>query len=227
MALRGTASNVVTTAATSIVVTVGGIGIQSGDIVLLCCDFDTYPNTITSSGFSVLVTNQQIGTDNNTGVVLWKTAGASEPSTYTISGTASDYYGVQCRVYSGRSGVVTAQQTTNLAGTGAPPVTLSITGLTAAAGDDVVLFVVGSSTNTAASSFSWTQPSGYGNSVVSANTVAYTPNLYSADNVNVSAGATGTLSATPTNNGPANIGYAAFLISLQVAATSVSVAWIT
>jgi len=212
-------------------VTVGGIGIQSGDIVLLFCNFDTFPNTISCTGFSVLVTNQQIGSGtNSTVVVLSKTAGGSEPSTYTINGTASDLYSAQCRVYSGRSGTVTAQQTTNLAGTGAPPVTTSITGLTAAAGDDVVLFV-GGSTATLTCTYSWTQPSGYGNSLITSAsaTTSFAPNCYSADNTNVSAGATGTLATTQTNTGPNNIGYAAFLVSLAAAAAgnTATLAWIT
>jgi hypothetical protein len=229
MALRGTAGSAATSASTSIVVTVGGIGIQSGDIVLIFCNFNTFPNTISSTGFSILVANQNIGTANSAVTVLSKTAGGSEPSTYTINGTASDLYSVQCRVYSGRSGTVTAQQTTNLCGTGAPPVTTSITGLTAAAGDDVILFI-GGSTSTLICTYSWTQPSGYLNSLVTSSSVttSFAPNCYSADNTNISAGGTGTLVTTQTNTGPNNIGYAAFLVSLAAAAgNTASIAWVT
>lgn len=215
MAFRGGAVQANLTASTTVVITVGGIGIQLGDVVLLFGSFNGEPDTISCPTFSGIagLAAAQIGASNNTIAALSKIAGSSEPSTYTVTVNTSDLHTMQCRVYSGRNGTVTAKQVTNLAGSGSQPITLTITGLTAAAGDDVVCLAAGTASS-ASDTYGWTPPSGYGNSLVGTDTTSFAPACYGADKLNVSAGATGTLSATLSDTASNNIGAAVFLLSL-------------
>lgn len=222
MALRGvvTASN--TTAGASPSVNVSTIsGFAAGDIILLIAQVDTNPATFTwPSGFSAIsgLANMAVtgGGGTDTCSIQYKVATGTE-TTLTVSVTGSNLYTITARVYSGRSATpfaVTAVSTGPVAS--APtPVTLSITGLTANAGDDLVLFVNASS-YPATTTWSFTPPTGFGNSRIdnAASTVAYSPAIGSCDKLAVSAGATGTLGGTLSWVGGANNGYSAYLISL-------------
>src|SRR5260370_5572430 len=103
MALRGKASNARTSGGTTVVVTVSGISIQSGDIVLaLIAGGGGTALTFSSTGFSAVpgLSNQSQASAGTQGV-LYKVAGGSEPSSYTFTSSASDFLTVEVRVYSG------------------------------------------------------------------------------------------------------------------------------
>ena len=229
MALRGTAGITGTNSGGSAPVTlnVAGIGIQNGDIVLICVNCSQFTSSSTPSGFTQILAETLNGSLNNF-ALYWKVA-ASEPSSYSIDTGSHNMAGAaQCRVYSGRSGSITASQAT-ADSFAAFSITANATGLTASAGDDVVAFY--SFNSGAINNFGWTPPSGYANGLITQDTVnTQVSPLWSADNVGVAGGATGTVTATLTNSGGDTSGHhAAFLISLaqQPAGGSASIAWIT
>ena len=142
MAYRGGAAYANATSST-MTVTVSGIGIQLNDIVLLALA-DYIGNTPTwPSGFAQVPGTSPEVNDGNLGVyVYWKLATASEPSTYSVTGVS--YGGAfSCRVYSGRNTTspFTTQHQTAAGSPVAFPLSFSITGLTATANDDVVVFI--------------------------------------------------------------------------------------
>jgi hypothetical protein len=190
MALRGTAGNSAG-AVTTVVVTVSGIGIVNGDIVLLFANvYGTAPSLTFPTGFTVIPSlTQEIG-GNCALQVAWKVA-SSEPTTYTLTSTANFYGSAQCRVYSGRnSSQFTATQTTASTSLVLPN-TATATGLTAANGDDVVVVYavpLGGSADTMA----FTTPTNFANPLITQNTsTAFVGCLFGADHVGVTAGATG------------------------------------
>jgi hypothetical protein len=226
MALRGVATQANTTSTTTGVVTVsgiGGTGPLSGDIVFLCVNWGggggatfTYP-----SGFAAVTNcpnaNVACGNGSGTSGIAWKLAGAGEPSTYTVTSTQNSWGTVHCRVYSGRaaSPFVVAPVATGPVGSVVQPVTLSITGLTANAGDDVVLFVPNQSLPNTTDTLSFTPPTGFGNSSIAvAAGVSFSAAIMACDYVNYPGGATGTLGGTLNDTEGHTTGYEAYLISL-------------
>lgn len=207
MALRGTAVGTASPGAT-VSVSVAGIGIQSGDIVLLCGDFGggaaltpTFP-----SGFSPISGLSNFTTDfNQTSSIAYKVAGASEPSTYTVTPGATDNHELQCRVYSGRAGTGTFTATqSSTGGFSTPPYLVSATGLTAAAADDVVIFTIAGA-NSSATTWTYSAGSGFANAALASTTGSFQGAVGGSDAVNVSAGATGTIGGTFTaTNSPGN-----------------------
>ncbi len=221
MALRGVASNANASAATSLSVTVsgiGGTGPQNGDVVFLFGSFGgsgtqtpTFP-----SGF-VAIPNCTNQNNAYTFCGVYKIAGSSEPASYTVSGLVSDLHNLHCRVYSGRS----ATQFTATALTGVTAITninsstLSINGLTAAAGDDICM-VLGFSVDWGTSNtLTLTPPSGFGNAITFGNGASvFTALMGAMDRVNAPAGATGTLPVPETFSQSESSNFAAFLISI-------------
>lgn len=230
-ALRGAASTSSTTTVSSISVTVSGIGIQSGDIVLCAVNGGGASGLATltfPSGFSPIsgLTQQKLST-NTAFAIESKTAGASEPSSYTFSSSATDYMTATCRVYSGRSGAITAETLTpsTTFGGSTSPQSLSISGLTAASADDVVLFVgIDNGRMNSGVTYTFALPTGFadGRTDYAASTT-FTPPIGSADDVNTSSGTTGTLSSSWSWTGTGNNAsqYAGFLISLAASGSSV------
>lgn len=227
MALRGTASQANTVASTSNIITVGGIGIQLNDIVLLATTWGSNATITPPGGFSVVPNCAQVSINAQSHFGVWyKVAGASEPSTYTATGSISDLSVSHCRVYSGRNSgspftteVATAPAGATLSTT---PVALTTTGLTAAAADDIVLFnsLDNGWATVGQQPYLYAAASGYANGVVAFAGVQFTPIIGACDKVNATAGATGTLSPTlATTATSAAINFAGFLISLVKATT--------
>lgn len=220
MALRGTAGATGQNVGSSapITLTVSGISIQNGDLVLICVNCSQFASSTTPAGFTQVLAETLNGSLNNF-ALYWKIA-SSEPSSYSIDTSSHNMAGAaQCRVYSGRSGVITASQATADA-FAAFPMTANATGLTAAAGDDVVAFYAFNSGGI--DNVGWTLPSGYANGVITQDTVnTQVSPIWAADNVGVAGGATGTITATLTNSGADTNGHhAAFVISLAQASAS-------
>lgn len=226
MALRGTAAAFTTGLATSVAVT-HGISIQSGDVVILEASISnanvgtpTFP-----SGFSSTLGSTTLGAlsipanaqNACTGYIAAKIAGASEPATYTVTGL-SNRWQLVCRVYSGRSATpfTVAAVTTSPVADATVPITLAITGITANAGDDLVLFIPGSGENGGATDDTLTAPSGFGNvrNDTGGSANPFTPMVWSCDKLNVAAGATGSLGGTINGQAGDKTAYGAWLISM-------------
>src|ERR1700749_45909 len=231
MALRGTAHQANTSTSTTCVVNVAGIGIQSGDIILLCISGGGGgTNTFTfPSGFASITSPTSLPNLNlnsgSTAASAIKTAGASEPSSYTITSNKTDFQTAVCRVYSGRSGTITDDIST------APlnitcPHAVPATGVTAAASDDVVVFYPtngyeGSGTP------AYTTPTGFANSDLASNLVTFSPIMFSADDVGVSSGATGTISTTMSDGAGKLYTVGCYVLSLAAGGSTNSavIAW--
>lgn len=229
MALRGTAVLAQTTASSSGIITVSGIGIQNGDIVILQASVDktsvtfTFPSGFSSNFGGTTLSTQQVASGEGTSTVgiAWKLAN-NEGTTYTVSGaTGSNLWTITARVYSGRN------QTTPFAvaptqrgpiASASEPITATCTALTCNAGDDLVLFVpcgavLGTDTQ------AYTVPSGFANKVVNSAAVTFSVLQDSCDFVNHSASTSGTAAGTLSGSS-VSMGYGAYLISIAQAAAS-------
>ena len=210
MAYRvGSAVATHTNSNSSTTVTVNGpTGVQAGDIILLIENSlgGTTSSVMSCSGFTYVAGGQTGGPAQGpscTMAFLWKVAGASEPSTYSVTLNSANFnnYCVIAAAWTGRSATqVGASQFTATAGTGSP-VSVTLAGVTAAAGDDLIFFACG---NNGASN-SWTPPTGFATAI---NDIEPTSswNTYLAYKNNASAGATGSLVAVETGVGVDNIG---------------------
>lgn len=225
MALRGYTGFSASAVATSISVSVASIGIQQGDVVLLFIEGGgtgsgafTWPfgfNAI--SGLSNVTFYGAAG--SSSGAVAYKIATASEPSSYSIGYSVSDFLSVQCRVYSGRNAAdpFSAVATTPyVVATGTSPVPLTLTGLTAVAGDDIVVLLGFCNTPSSTSeSVTVAAASGFGNAAtyISSGT-AYSPAIGAFDRVGAPAGATGTINSSFTYVSYIPYSYAGYTVSL-------------
>ena len=245
MALRGVGGASSTSAVTSIAVSnsnLTGTTPQSGDIVLI---FGVWgggsTKNVTStgfappSGFDII----KLNLSGNIFFCLYKVAGASEPSTYTISnaGAPGDYVSAICRSYSSESATQFNTISGGFLGSTTSPgssTNLPVNAvITTAISDLVVIAGVGNqiSNGQLVSSQTWTPPSGFGNSYIQTNdtTVSFSPVTMSADKLAVASGNTGTLTAgfqfTPTANTP-TVDICSVLIAISNSSTSsATVAW--
>src|SRR5262249_12263813 len=152
-------------------------------------------------------------------------AGVGDTGTpsYTTSSNFAGRWGQTLRVYSGRvnssisaafgNHVVTAPLSPP---DGTTPITYSITGLTALAGDDVVVCVpVGIATGNLSNVYA-ASITGYGNALAAYDdsTSAFPGLQCSLDKINVSAGAFGPLSCSVTSSVGASLTPAAYVFAL-------------
>jgi hypothetical protein len=220
MALRGTAGQANTAAASSCVVTVSGIGIAAGDIILLLYASGGGGTLTLSfpSGFNAIsgcADGACAASATSTTGVRYKVATGSEPTTYTCTSGVTDWMSLQCRVYSGRSATqFTATQETSGA-SAATPVTYAISGVTASSHDDVCVLIGGSPNNNSSGTSTYTPPTNFANGLETVSlTNQFSPILASSDDVNVSSGATGTLGGSMTFSTSQNYAYRAYLVSM-------------
>lgn len=226
MSLRGTASSVNLATGNTCVINVGRIGIQADDLVLLFCTIGGgVGSTFSCPGFTVEPNSPRTGAGGGgEAACLTKIAGQSEPPTYTVSATTSDFFTVQARVYSGRSGVITTSASYAIVSGLATPTDLStVSGLTAAAGDDVAFigWVLGGSAGMG--TITYTPSAGYGDGVVSYIDIStFTQGVIASDLLNVAGGGIGTIGGSvawsnfPTQN---QIKVATYIVSLAKSAT--------
>jgi hypothetical protein len=231
VALRGITVDHSTASVSSQAITYSGAGnIQVGDLLILC--------TIYNPGGSATITDPAGWTQGSTvGLsdvfvnaaqyfhVAVKIAAAGDVGTPTYTTTFSSAPGFVNQTLialSGRINSSIAAAFGNVAATAAgaraaTPYTYSITGLTALAGDDVIVLLGGMDIDVA--NASWTAPiTGY-----TAQLAAFDPSdvnsppLFSLTKLNVSAGATGTLSATISGPSTSDTTPTAFVLSLPAA----------
>lgn len=207
-ALRGTAQNGLSVAATSITVDVSAIGIQDGDVLICTVEVGgTGTATFTwPSGFAVpsglsTINLAYIAGANTLGIAYWVVSG-TVPTSVTITSSQSDRLAAQCRDYSGRN---TTSPFTAVAQTGSTtlsatsPATFAMTGLTAVTGDDIVIMAGFNNGKTgSAYTYTFSGPSGYANAITEFAGTQYDEILGSADQVNAAGGATGTINSTIT-----------------------------
>lgn len=206
MAFRSATTNSQTSGVGTI--TVGlPTGVVAGDIILVCLSaFSATSGTTmsdTPDGFTQVLQQYLNGASPSQWYtcLFWKVATGSEPGTYTFTNSSGSMIGcIQCRAYSGRSSTQFSATST-----GADTFTtytsgyaVSGTGLTAATGDDVVIFYT--LVEGGAQTYSFTTPTGFANPVLAQNTSTGTMDpIFGADNVNVVAGATGVIATTPSS----------------------------
>ena len=226
MAFRGSADG--TSATALCVVNVAGIGIQNGDIVLLCAIGNPPATPAFPVGFNTptgLSNGSVAGDSSGTTSIAWKVA-SGEPTSYTVTGfNASGNAAVQCRVYSGRAASqFTATSQTATSANFNYPGAFSLTGLTAAAQDDVCAFVCVSGIGSTGHTYSLSVvPTGFANTDFTQNNNAfpYFPYIVGIDDVNVSAGATGAIAGTLADTGSGiNQQYMGYVLSLAAPASS-------
>lgn len=232
-ALRGTTVSQTTTSVTSTSITYSGTAIQTGDLIILVsmCNAGGDPSPITDpSGFTAggSLTSALPDVLIDSAVLLHvavKIAGSGDTGTptYTTTSMYGCYWVQQMRVYSGRvNSSVNAAFPNNVAtaaGTvGASPYTYTLTGLTASAGDDVVAFVGSAVPDGATNGDVYALSiSGFSNNVGATLTNVNQDPPLGADHLNVSAGATGSLSASLTVTHTTNLIPAGFVMALHQA----------
>jgi hypothetical protein len=251
MALRGTTSIAQTssTAVTSASMTYAGASnIVLGDLIILVSEISEGNGTPTFTDPSGFTPGASISipdifwaaTGSDALHIAVKIAAVGDVGTPTYSTTSSQagFWKQHIRVYSGRINSSVGAAFGNSSVTAASssetyPITYPMTGITALAGDDIVV-VIGAASPTGQSgitSYS-TTITGYTNTLVAFSVAASNNNgvLSSLDNVNNAGGATGTLSASLTHVGDAgNTGQVqGFVISLPAAPqNTASIAWVS
>jgi hypothetical protein len=181
-------------------------GVALNDIIFVAVEDNG--NTVTwPSGFSATFA-QWTCTGSSHGRAgswscAWKLATGSEPSTYTVNVATGGSGNIKAvaGAWSGRASTPGAAVVSSAAGNAVTPVTVTLTGYTAATGDDVLVFIGLADTDSAGS---W----------ATSNSIAYTTRQDLNDNGtfrggvlnistidNISAGATGTLHFTETGSG--------------------------
>lgn len=208
MAFRAAASN--SGSANNLTVT-KPTGTASGDILLaFWTNAGSNTSTITwPSGFTEEANASQASPDTTTIRCASKVAGGSEPADYNIQSSTNDACCAAILAFSGRdTGAAITPVVTNNTSTLSTPITVSLTGVTAANGDDVVWMAAPSLTGT--NPGTWTPPTNYTERVDVAHTQYASMGIATRDAV--SAGATGNLDGVLT--GSSNAGYGGFVINL-------------
>jgi hypothetical protein len=155
--------------------------------------------------------------------ILYKVAGASEPTSYTATLNSANFAATGCWVFTGRStgSIFTAVNSAVAGAVAATPLSIAITGVTAAAGDDVLW--VSALSNSQGNGYpgpSFTPPSGLSNALTETSTTSFTVGLVGATETGVTAGSTGTLTGTMAYTGGGSNSWGGYVLSLAVAAGS-------
>jgi hypothetical protein len=178
--------------------------------------------SFTCPGFSA-ITGLSVQTMPTTGTyfyALYKVAGGSEPTSYTVTPNAGNWCAVQIWDFTGRNSAapITAASANTIA-QGSPPINIAVTGVTAVSGDDLLWF--GALGNTGVSE-SFTVPSGFTNALnTSGATSGFQVSLAGCVQQNVASGATGTLTGSMTGSGASDAAGAIISIAKSVVPPSI------
>lgn len=233
MALRGVASQANIVSATTCAVTVTGIGIALGDIILFYASGAgsgtatiTFPAGGATWARPAGLTKTNNGSTGGTFDVAYAVATAVEvaASTLTFTSNQNDFQTGHIRVYSGRNTVspfsFVGQNV--LTTPTSPPVAFTVPGGTAGAGDDIPLVFGLPSTAATDTITVSTLPAGFGNmGGVHGNTAAFSQSIAFCDYVNNPGGATGTLTGAINATSGATFGYGGYAISLAKGALNI------
>jgi hypothetical protein len=184
-------------------------------------------NPITwASGFTLILEVTGTAPNRDAGQsqlhAAWKLATGSEPGTYVNSIVGSDSWQGFAACWSGRNTTspVTASASTNASGT-VSPVTYGLTGVTAAAGDDLIWFPseFGGVSGTAV----WTPPTGFTSRITYQPSAPSSPGQNLSTKDSASSGATGTLTGTETGQDGDIVG---LVIALAQGGAGNVIAWV-
>jgi hypothetical protein len=242
MAWRGSTGNATATTGATFAVTgiktIGGVGPQLNDIVILhgvATDSTSgTPFTMSSPGFSLAIASLQLTLSNCTFWALIKVAGASEPSSYTVTatgtGSGSATWAAQCNVFTGRNTTtpITNTSTTASINTGSPA-NIAVPSLVAASLDDI-LWICGDGVNPTTHTSTLAPPSGFSNTLDTAPGGSFVPGAHSCNQVAFAGGATGIQTGVLTFTGGINDDLGGFMISLAAASggsNSAPIAWVS
>lgn len=158
----------------------------------------------TSAGFSALANATTDGDRSRVGAVKSFTkVASSEPASYVINIGGGNGFTFRAAIvaHSGRSGIGVATAT-NDAGSSASPTSIPLTGVTAVAGDDILVINDIEDTNTTGTYIVASTPASYTDRGSIANNGTFVAGLLDiCTRDNVSAGATGTLTSSGSMSG--------------------------
>lgn len=191
------------------------VGVAAGDYLAMAFLEDTSITGLTfPSGFTQ-VSDVAGGPDGQEYRVSGKT-NATGSEVFTATSTSSRQSALISAAWSGRDTTtgLTTSSATAWSGASATPITASAAGVTAAANDDVALFILGDQTSSTAR-WSSAAPSGY-TQRQNAPAVDWV-SLFALHTIdNVSAGATGSISSTLTlTSGAGQAGWAAVVLAIK------------
>lgn len=214
-------SSAVATVAGNITATPAGV--VAGHVLVGCIAIDFSGHTVTApTGWATAVSNNQGTPDGQEFWWSWKVATGSDSFTWNVSGGGNDTVLINA-AFSGRDNAspININQASVNTSSNTSPVSISATGGTALAGDDLAVFL---SLDMTAGTDTWTFGS-WGGSLVERQDVQQgwaVMGLATQDAI--SAGATGSQTATATRgSGSGNAGWAGFVISIKAAAGGVVV----
>ncbi len=196
-------------------------GVVNGDVLLAWLLQDNAAAVITTPGAWTLIGSATHAASTPDGGVarLYSRIASSEPASYTWTSNQTSAATIQIAAWSGRSGVTTVSTATLNTVANATPVAVAITGLTAAAGDDLAWF--GNLDQTAGTdTWTWSTVSGFTPREAASNANFISAAIQSQDNF--AGGATGTLTSTATRSaGTGATGFSGFVVALPVAGSGV------
>jgi hypothetical protein len=236
MAFRGSQAVLNTASATTVVFTVVDFTPavpQTGDIIEVLIMGGGGATSITPpSGWIEVPETTGITTASGTLLNVFHHVFSGSDTTYTFTVNQNDFHGGEARAYSGRNTTspFTAVSQTGPVSPGTNPITFATTGVTAAAGDDIVIFNGVNGLGNTTQTLTYAPPSGFGNVSAPALTVSFEQAIADSDFVNNPGGATGTLGGTLTNSrGATAAQYGTYVLSLAAAAagSTAPIAWIT
>lgn len=199
-------------------------GVVLGDALIAYCITDNNGDwTTTPSGWTKLIgaTFDQVTPDGQQRAVYWRSAGASEPSTYTFTDGAANTSNstIIIAAFSGASTVAPTNWSLTIDSTAETTgFVYGMTGVTASAGSCVAWFSDTDQTSSNTAYVTYTAPSGFTNRAQT--TVGSWISAAMGTKDNVTAGATGTLSSTTTVvGGTLTYGLASLVIEIPALAT--------
>lgn len=197
-------------------------GVQANDIVVLLCTCDISSADFTGkfpTGFTMF-SQGTVTTDGQKSALGWKRLTGADTGSYTvtIANTGSNW-AIAAIAFSGRATASDpAASAANINNTGqASPATVSATGVTALAGDDLCWAGAPDLTLSGATAMTTTPPSGYTLREDASRSFAWAE-LASQDSVG--AGATGTVSGSASWSGGGTAGRIAWLVRIPAASAA-------
>jgi hypothetical protein len=198
----------------------GGLAPPNNAIIIIhgSCGFSS-TDTFSSPGFAAIPGLSNIGYIGaaGTGFVMYKVAGASEPTNYTVTSSANDLMALQINTFSGRniSSPFSAVSSSPAQFNGSP---FSITcGSVLALNGDDQLFLDCIGNNVSNTSPTLTAPSGFSNVLNTFSSVTNCPSVNSCSRSNIAGGNTGSITGSVAFTSGANNDAGGYLISLAAA----------
>jgi hypothetical protein len=209
------------TSSTSSLIVTNANGHTAGDLILLKADIDNKTGTVTwPAGFTQIVLGILNNPDGEAVGLAYKFDSGSEPSTYTITHTFGTSGAIlSCTAWQNvdsTSPFVLSAVSTNI-GANASPFTVSLTGLTAVAGD--ALLFLGDIDATSGSD-TWSTATATGFTTLQNQSFSWANGFFQYKE-GLSSGATGTISVVSTRTaGTGNAGCIGYQLALHAATTT-------